>query len=195
MALAVTLTAVSSVLAVVTMPFVVLIAFKVLGLDAAGFEPPFSRLLSQTIVGLLLPIVLGMTLRRLAPGWVTRWRGRLQVLALVALAAIVAFVLIDQIEGVRRHWTTLLASALCYTVTALGVGLLVGRFVTSGRSGRIALLMGFPARNVAIATLVAVAMQGRTDVAAFGALFFLVQAVLLVPLARLMAARPAGVAA
>jgi len=192
-ALAVTLTAVSSVLAVATMPLVVLVAFKALGLDAAGFETPLSRMLSQTIVGLLLPIVLGMTIRRLAPSGVDRWRARLQLLALVALAAIIAFVLIDQAEGVRRQWPTLLACALCYTAGALGVGLLVSRFVVSHRGARLALLVGFPARNVAIATLIAVAMQGRADVAAFGAVFFLVQVLLLVPFARCLAAR-AGVA-
>lgn len=190
-ALAVTLTAVSSVTAAATMPFVIVLALKALGLDAAGFEPPLAKLLAQTIMGLLPPILLGMMIRRLTPGGVRRWRGRLQGFALAALAAIVAFVLTDQIEAVREQWPVLLVSALCYTVVALGIGLLVGRWVLSDTAGRRALLFGFPARNVAIATLIAVAMQGRTDVAAFGAVFFLVQVVLLVPLARLLAARPA----
>lgn len=188
-ALAVTLTAVSSVLAVASMPIAVVLLFNVLGLDAAGFEPPFAKLLAQMVVGLLLPVALGMTLRRLAPLAVQRWRSRLQGLALLALAAIVAFVLIDQIEAVRRQWATLFTSALLYTAMALALGAVLGKLALPDRSGRIALLFGFPARNVAIATLIAVAMQGTTEVAAFGAVFFLVQATLLVLFAWLLASR------
>lgn len=193
-ALAVTLTAVSSVVAVATMPIVVLLASRTLGLDAAGFEPPFAKLMAQTVIGLLLPILLGMTIRRFLPDVVERRRGLLQALALAALAAIIAFVLTDQIEDVRRHWTILLASALCYTAAALVMGLLASRCMATDRRNRCALLFGFPARNVAIATLIAVTTQGTTDVAAFGAVFFLVQVVLLVPLARYIASRTVGFA-
>jgi bile acid:Na+ symporter, BASS family len=193
-ALAVTLTAVSSMAAVATMPIAVLLASKSLGPGAAGFEPAIAKLAVQTVIGLLLPILVGMTIRRFLPDVVERRRGLLQVLALAALTAIIAFVLIDQIEGVRRHWTILLASALCYTGAALVMGFLASRFIAADRRSRIALMFGFPARNVAIAMLVAVAMQGTTDVAVFGAVYFLAQAVLLVPLARLIASGRVGFA-
>lgn len=55
------------------------------------------------------------------------------------------------------------------------------------RNGRRALLFGFPARNAAIVTLVAVAAPGRPDFASFGVVFFLAQATLLVPLALSLA--------
>jgi ABC-type transport system involved in cytochrome c biogenesis permease subunit len=63
---------------------------------------------------------------------------------------------------------------------------------TADRAARRALLFGFPARNVSIATLVSVAALGRTDFASFGVVFFLVQAAILVPLALVMASRAAA---
>lgn len=188
LALAVTLTAVSSLAATATMPLIATLGFRLLRLEAAGLDLPIAKLLAQTMFGLLLPVLFGMVLRRLAPGWAQRQRRLLQLWAALALVVIIAIVLIDQIDSVLAQLKVLVAASLLYTLSALGAGWLLGSLATSERDDRCALLFGFPARNVAIATLVAVATLGRTDVAAFGAVFFLVQAMVLIPLALSMAA-------
>jgi BASS family bile acid:Na+ symporter len=190
-ALAVTLTAISSVAATVTMPAIVVLGFRLLHLDAAGFHLPYGKLLAQTVMGLLLPILIGMTIRRRAHRWAQRWRLPLQRCALAALGCIIAFVLADQWRLVRSQWVVVASGALAYTLACLGIGLVVAHFAARDPDTRRALLFGFPARNVTIATLIAVAMQGRTDAASFGAVFFLVQAALIVPLARVLALRAA----
>jgi len=183
LALSVTITAVSSVAAIITMPTIIALTFWLMRLEAAGIELPLAKILQQTVVGLLIPIALGMTIRRLAPDWVARRRRLLLGLSLLALALIVAFVIVDQVALIRAELPILVAGSLFYTVLALAIGWLTCRFATAEVEGRRALLFGFPARNITIATLVAVAAFGRTDVASFGAVFFLVQATLLVPLA------------
>jgi hypothetical protein len=50
--------------------------------------------------------------------------------------------------------------------------MLLRRFAITVRNAMRALLFGFPARNVSIATLIAVSALGRPDFALFGVLFF-----------------------
>jgi hypothetical protein len=51
-------------------------------------------------------------------------------------------------------------------------------------------LAGFPSRSLSIAALISINVLGRTDFLAFAAPFFLVQALLLVPV--MLLARPAS---
>jgi BASS family bile acid:Na+ symporter len=189
LALAVTLTAVSSVAATVTMPLIATVSVELLQLETMNFELPAAKLLQQTAIGLLLPIAAGMTIRRFASRWVERRGQLLRALSLVALAAIVGFIVVDQMALIRAQMTALVAGALLYTSLALAIGFVFSRAAARSRDGVGALLFGFPAHNISIAILVAVAALGRTDIASFGAVLFLVQAAVLVPLAMAFSAR------
>jgi BASS family bile acid:Na+ symporter len=183
LAISVTITAVSSIAATITLPVVLALSFRLLRLESAEIELPLAKILQQMIVGLLLPVAFGMAIRRIAPGWVKRWQRTLLGLSLVALAAIVGFIVVDQLALIRAELPILIAASLAFTVLTLAMGWLLCQFATAEPDNRRALLFGFPARNISIATLVAVGAFGRTDFASFGAVLFLVQATVLVPLA------------
>lgn len=74
-------------------------------------------------------------------------------------------------------------AAALFTGVLLAAGWLLGRFASDEVTERQALLFGFPARNMAVASLLAVAAFGQVDIAAFAAVFFLVQVLVLMPLA------------
>jgi BASS family bile acid:Na+ symporter len=147
-------------------------------------------MLQQTVIGLLLPVLVGMAVRHLAPSWAARHESRLRGLALLAVALVVAFIITDQITLIRDQLIFLLQTAALFTVVLLGAGWLLGRFASDEVTERRALLFGFPARNMAVASLLAVAALGRVDIAAFAAVFFLVQVLVLVPLALLLGRAP-----
>jgi hypothetical protein len=59
----------------VGLPLLAALGFKLLRLEAVEFELPVAKLITQMVVGLLLPILAGMTIRWFAPGWVEHRRG------------------------------------------------------------------------------------------------------------------------
>jgi bile acid:Na+ symporter, BASS family len=192
LALAVTLTAISTAAASVTMPAAVALGFALLNLTGAGIEVPLAKLVQQTILGVLVPILAGMTIRALAPDWVERQRRRLQAFGLLALLAIIAAIVTDQFATIVEQFAMLAAAALLFTMLMLAAGWAMGRFARDASMQRRALLFGFPARNVSIATLVAIAVFRRPDMASIGVIFFIVQAAILIALAlRLSAAERA----
>lgn len=102
------------------------------------------------------------------------------------LLAIVGFALIDQLEAILAEAALLGAASALFTLIMLTVGGSLPLVATPHRAARRALLFGFPARNVSIATLISVAALRRMDFASFGVVFFLVKAAALV-----LASRPA----
>ena len=114
-ALAVTLTAVSSVLAVATTPLVAGLGFDLLLGEQTGFALPAGKVMQQVVTGLLLPIGAGMLVRRYAPAFVEHNHVRLQRLSMVAVGAMLAIMLVDQFANIQRNLVSLLLVAVLFT--------------------------------------------------------------------------------
>lgn len=185
-ALAVTLTAIASLSAAIVTPLAASIGYWLALRESAAFALPAAKILQQTVIGLLLPVLAGMAVRHFAPNWVARHESILRGLALLAVGLLVAFIIADQATLIRGQLTLLLQTAVLFTGVLLAAGWLLGRFAADEMAERQALLFGFPARNMAVASLLAVAAFGRVDIAAFAAVFFLVQVLVLIPLALLL---------
>ncbi|HXX11211.1 MAG TPA: bile acid:sodium symporter [Burkholderiales bacterium] len=89
-ALSVTLTAASSVLALASTPLVSDLAFGILLARDASFALPPGKVMQQILTGLLLPVSVGMLVRHRAPGFVERNRARFQRLTAITIAAMLS---------------------------------------------------------------------------------------------------------
>lgn len=89
-ALSVTLTAVSSMVAVFTIPLIVGLSMQFfLGTDT-HIQLPFLKTLAQLSVVTILPILLGMTVKRFAPVFAVRMEKPTNLLSLLLLATVIA---------------------------------------------------------------------------------------------------------
>jgi BASS family bile acid:Na+ symporter len=183
LALAVTIAAVSNVLAGVVTPLVASLSFRWFAHVGPDLALPTGRLAQQIAVGLVLPLAAGMLVRHLAPVAVARARGPLQVLSTLAIVAVLAFVVADQLDSIRAQIGELLATSALFTLVLLTLGAIASRLVVRRAEDRRALPWGFPARNVGIATLIATAVVGQAAMASFVAVLFATQVAILVPLA------------
>jgi BASS family bile acid:Na+ symporter len=188
-ALSVTLTAMSSVMALVSTPLMARFAFDVLLDQQAGFELPFGPVMRQVLTGLLLPVAAGMLVRHYAPGFVERHRTHFQRLTLVLIVAMLAIIVADQATTILRNVLSIVVMGVLFTAAAGLVALGISRTLKWTRQDTVTALAGFPLRSLSVATLISVNVLGRPDFLAFAAPFFVVQAVLLVPL--MVLARPA----
>lgn len=181
-ALCVTLTAISSVIALISTPIVAGIGFRLLLGDGAGFVLPAGKAMQQVALGLLLPVAAGMMLRHTVPQWVARHRKRFRTLSLIALAALLAAVMVDQAAIIVAHLGGIVVLATLFTVAAAALGYALARALSWPYVDRVTLIAAFPARSLSLATLIAVNVLGRLEFLSFAVVFFLVQAALLTPL-------------
>ena len=174
-ALAVTLTALSCPIAVVALPVLTRWGFTLWLAADPTVAVPIWPMIGQLLFLLLLPVAVGMAVRHRWPAWSARRRGAAQRLALVGLLALLGFVLYDQADLLRVAWRDQVFAALLFTLLAMAAGWAAGWLAGLEPRDRFTLLCEFAVRNLAIATLVAVTLLGRTDFVAFAAVLFLVQ--------------------
>lgn len=190
-ALSVTLTATSTLLAVVSTPLVANWAFDLLLGPQDALTLPALRVMQQVVTGLLLPVAIGMLIRHYAANLVQRNRVRIKALSLAAMGAWLLLVLLSQAQHIQRDFRPIATTALLFTALAAVLGLGIAKLLRWPRVDVITATVGFPARSLSVATLIAVNVLGRLEFLSFALVFFLVQVVLLVPLVLLM--RPASV--
>jgi BASS family bile acid:Na+ symporter len=174
-ALSVTLTAVSSLIALATMPVLTSAGFALFLDRREVIEVPAGRMAAQLAIMLAMPIAVGMALRHWRGAAVKRHAQGLRRLSLVALALLIGVILYDQRSDLLGEiGPTLLAAAL-FTLIAVAAGWGVGRLAALNRDDRVTLVLEFAARNLAIVAVVGIMVLGRVEFVLFGALFFLVQ--------------------
>jgi BASS family bile acid:Na+ symporter len=173
-ALSVTLTAVASLLSVVTLPVIAAAGLRMFSHDAVDVEVPVGGLVLQLSASLLVPIGLGMSVRARWPDFALRNARLLQRAAIAAIAVLVALAIVlggEESQLSFRDAEAGLLGAAVWTLSAMALGWGVGTALRLSSVDRFTLLIEFGARNVAIATIVAIAALERLDLSLFSAAY------------------------
>lgn len=183
LALASTIAAASNALAFLVTPLVAAVGFHLFLGSNSKFDLPLASVAQQTLFGLLLPLLVGMLIRHRLGERLERWRAPIRAVGLVAVVSVLAVAVIDEYATISAQFAVLLRAAVALTLAMLAIGLAVARTVSADVRGRSALPWAFPARNVAVAVLIATTAGGRGVMVSFIAVFFATQLALLVPMA------------
>ncbi|MEV0357515.1 bile acid:sodium symporter family protein [Nocardia sp. NPDC050697] len=180
-ALNVTLTAINSLLAMLTLPVVANLAltyFAPAGQERLGLQ---SGKLLQVFALVLLPVLAGMLTRAARPGWGARLDRPVRVLALgfLAVATVAALIVERRNIGGYLAEVGVLIPALC--AIALGTGYLVPRLAGVPRPQALACAMEVGIHNSALAMTIAVSVLGDIRMAVPAGVYSIVS----VPLALL----------
>lgn len=173
-ALSVSLTAISCLAAVVTIPILTSLFESLLGITL-GFRAPAGTLLAQLFVMLALPVAIGIAARHRWPDQARRRRPIIQGVGLVALALLVVIVTIAQVDSFASRLAEMVRIAVLFVAGAFGTGWIAGLVLGAGRRDQFALAMEFATRNMAVATAIAVTILGRVDLAVFGTTYLMVE--------------------
>ena len=184
-AISVTLCGVTSLLAFLTAPLTCWLIGKFLLIETLG-AVPLTSMVGQTIPTVLLPVVLGIAIRHLCPSWTLRHQQFMERLSFVAIALLIIVIVVSRIDFLTPAIVgSAMVMAVLFTIvlSALGWAIALLSAPSLGQSQRSAILFGFPARNLGLAALLAAKVFGIIEMAAFGAVFFVVQIFFLLPLA------------
>jgi bile acid:Na+ symporter, BASS family len=173
-ALSVTLTGLSSLLAVVTIPALDRAFEFALG-RPFGFSAPAGLLVAQLLLMLALPIGLGMWIRRHWPHVADERRPLLQRVGFGALGVLIAVVIWSEADRFATGLWQTVPLATAFVVISLAAGWVVGGIIRSSAPDRFTLAAEFGTRNVAIASAIAVTLLGRVEFAVFATIYFLTE--------------------
>ena len=124
-ALNVTLTAVNSVIAIVSLPLITNFAIGHFDLDDT-VHLPFSKVIEVFAI-VLVPVAIGMVVRGTAPSWAQRMDKPVRIGSAVILAVLVLGILLDQREDVGDYLADVGLAAALFCAISLVIGYVVPR--------------------------------------------------------------------
>jgi bile acid:Na+ symporter, BASS family len=181
-ALSVTLTVLSCLFAVATIPLVSGALAWGMG-RPLGIEAPVPLLVAQLVLMLMAPVVLGMATRQRWPHQARRYRPWLQGASFLALGLLLTMVILDDLPRFLDGLPTTVPLAATFVLCSMLAGWTVGRVIAAEYRDCFTLAAEFATRNVAVAIVLAVTLLHQLAFAAFATTYFLTEVLLLVPAA------------
>ncbi len=194
-ALSITMTAVSSVAAVVTVPLFLRLATDHFGADELAEDVAMGGVVARVFLITVVPLAVGMVIRRRAPGWVAAHEPRAKRVAMAVFLLVVVGAVAQEQGTVMDHLGALAAAAVTLNVLAMASSFAIGRLARLDypSSTAIAMELGIHNATLAIAVGASVATVLTIPAAVYSAFMFITAGLF----ARVMyvrngAARPAG---
>ena len=153
-ALNITLTAVNSLLCLLTLPLILNLALEFF-LGAGQYVPPPVQKIIEVAAIIILPVAIGMTGRALAPAFAARMEKPIRVLSVLVLVLLI-------VAAVAQAWSTLLGffaavglACLLFNLVSMGVGYAAPRALKLPRRQAIAIAMEIGIHNGTLAIFIA----------------------------------------
>lgn len=171
-ALNITLTAINSGLCLLTLPIVLNLSLEYF-LGAGQYVPPPVRKIVEVATLIVLPVVLGMTVRRFATGFAARMETPVRLLSVLVLAMLV-------VAAVAQEWDMLLAyfaavglACLLFNLASMGVGYAAPLAIKLPRKQAIAIAMEIGIHNGTLAIFIALNVLQSTAISVPAAVYSL----------------------
>lgn len=171
-ALSVTLTAVSSLVCIVTIP-VVGAGLLAMVEGTISTSVPLGIIVTQLFLFLVLPIAIGLVLRRIFGRALERSQRRLHVLGLVLIGLVVLLAMWEERDVLLQSLRETAVPAAAFTICALLLGYWIA--VLSAVVDRVVIAIELSVRNIPIAILLGAALD-QPAMLSFSIAYFLLHA-------------------
>lgn len=171
-ALNITLTAVNSLIAVVTLPIITNLALGYfepdIGDGSVGLQ--FGKT-AQVFAIVLVPVALGMLVRRRSPAFAARSDKPVRILSAVVLALVILGTLLAERDNIVEYFTEVGLPALLFCLASLGIGFLVPRALGVVREQATASAFEVGVHNGTLAIAVAISVLSSVELAVPAAVY------------------------
>jgi len=153
-ALNITLTAVNSLLCLLSLPLIVGFSLAYFMSADQAVPPPFAKIIEVGMI-ILLPVAIGMGIRRTWPQWSNRIEKPLRVFSVLLLALLVALTMIQQWQLLAAYAAIIGLACVLFNVLSLLIGYAVPLALKLSRRQAIAIAMEIGIHNGTLALFVA----------------------------------------
>ena len=169
-ALNITLTAVNSVLAVATLPLVTNFAISHFAQKSDTVDLQFDKVV-QVFAIVLIPVVLGMLVRRKSPTFADRMDRPVRIFSVVVLASVIVATVISERENLTDYLAATGLITLVFCVISLSLGYFAPRLFGVGHRQATASAFEIGVHNSTLAITIAISVLASTDIAVPAAVY------------------------
>lgn len=164
-ALALTLTAISTLTSILTLPLIVSVAAHLFGTGSLAIEMPVGMMAGGILTSTIIPLIVGMMVRAGAPSWTRRWEPRLRRVSAAVFAAIVAVTFAANADAFRQHMASVGPFLFLLNAIAMAGAAALAMAARLERKRVIAIAFETGLQNAALAIFLAIGILGRPALA------------------------------
>ncbi|MCL1635189.1 bile acid:sodium symporter family protein [Luteimonas sp. SX5] len=170
-ALAVTLTVISALVTFLSVPLLVNLALQLFGGETRDIRLPVGQTIVHLAALVLVPVLLGMGVRRSAPSFAQRAEPWVSRFALAFLLLLIVGIAISERANLPTWFAQIGPAAMTLCCAAIGLGFLLGRI--SGLAVRDAITIGMEVgvQNSTLAIVIALTLLHSSQIAVPGAMY------------------------
>lgn len=174
MALSVTLTAISSCLAVVSIPLIVSLGLRWFMDSNEVIAPPIGELILQVVMVTIVPVGLGMLIRKKSPVFAAKAEKPMKIVSALLLAVIVLGLVLKQRSEIPDFFRQAGIPTLLLNVAMLTLGFLAGRLAKLPLRERVSISIEAGIQNGTLGIAIAAGVLGSEAMAIAPAIYSLI---------------------
>ena len=163
LALSVSMSLFVSVVYIFALPFIATLALERVMGEGTAISVPLASTLSHILTITVLPILVGMGVRRFASRFALGAGGRIKTAATILLTVIFGLVVVDEFDTLRASFGVVLAMVVGMNVANFLVALGLSKLARLSREDTVSVAIEHLIRQEATAVYVAVTLLGRND--------------------------------
>ena len=175
-ALSITLTAISSFITIVTIPFIVNYAMEIHMGSGQYVKLPVLRTMAQIMIITVIPVSIGMYLKQRMPALANRVQRPVKIASAIFIAIVIIGIILKDRENVIPFFIQTGAPAFTLNVLTLAMGFLVGKLVGLGfrQAATISIESGIQNGTLAIAIAASATLLNNSTIAIVPAIYSLI---------------------
>lgn len=171
-ALNISLTAINSLLALVTLPVWTALALSTFLGAEANVPPPTGKVLEVAVL-VIVPVTLGMAIRAWRPAWADAAEKPVRILSSLLLGALIAMAFISEWETVREFAPVVGLACISFNIISLLAGYFAPRALKLTEPQAIAIGFEIGIHNGTLAIFIALEVLGRSQASIAPAIYSL----------------------
>ena len=188
-ALNITLTAINSVLCLLTLPLILNLSLQYFFGSGLYVPPPVNKVIEVAMI-IIVPVLIGMFIRARAPGFAARTEKPLRLLSVLVLALLVAAAVAQEWRTLLTHFAAVGIACLAFNLASMGTGYAAPRLLKLPRRQAIAIAMEIGIHNGTLAIFIALNVLENATISVPAAIYSLMMFVTAAVFAFAVTRRP-----
>jgi BASS family bile acid:Na+ symporter len=188
-ALNITLTAINSVLCLLTLPLILNLSLEYFLGSGQYVPPPVNKVIEVAVI-IVLPVLVGMFIRARAPGFAARTEKPLRLLSVLVLALLVVAAVAQEWRTLLTHFAAVGIACLAFNLASMGTGYAAPLMLRLPRRQAIAIAMEIGIHNGTLAIFIALNVLGSATMSVPAAIYSLMMFVTAAVFAFVVTRRP-----
>ncbi|MCM8531741.1 MAG: bile acid:sodium symporter family protein, partial [Lentisphaeraceae bacterium] len=173
-ALSVSLTAVNSLVTIITIPFIVNFAVFEFMTEASRIDAPIGKIAGSLIVVVALPLMIGMMLKKFKGTFANKMEKPVRIASSIVLLVVIAGLVVKEKDNIGEYFKNAWLIALALNVATMVVGFITAKLTRLSFKQALCICIESGNQNGTLAIHIAVVSLGRPDFAIAAVVYSLV---------------------